>query len=53
MGSVNREATPLTEQALLNAYNRRIGGIGGRGIGFEEFEDGKAADRAFSQRLCP
>ena len=30
-----------SKQALLNSYNRRIGGIEGRGIGFEEFTDGK------------
>jgi hypothetical protein len=28
--------------ALLKSYNQRIGGIEGRGIGFEEFTDGKA-----------
>ena len=28
-------------QALLNSYNRRIGGIEGRGIGFETFTDHK------------
>ena len=30
-----------SKQTLLNSYNRRIGGIEGRGIGFEEFTDGK------------
>jgi hypothetical protein len=30
-----------SKQALLNSYNGRIGGVEGRGIGFEEFTDGK------------
>lgn len=34
-----------SHQALLNSYNRRIGGIEGRGIGFEEFTDGKRREQ--------
>ena len=30
-----------SSQALLNSYNRRIGGVEGRGIAFEEFIDDK------------
>jgi hypothetical protein len=30
-----------SKPALLNSYNRRLGGIEGRGIGFEEYTDGK------------
>jgi hypothetical protein len=39
--SFQEETLRASRLALMNSYNRRIGGIEGRGIGFEEFMDGK------------
>lgn len=43
--SFQEKSLRTSKQALLNSYNRHIGGVEGRGIGFEEYEDGHGRRR--------
>jgi hypothetical protein len=43
--SFQEKSLRASKQGLLNSYNRHIGGIEGRGIGFEEYEDDRGRRR--------